>query len=246
MAGQVAERRERAAAAVEGQARMGLLEHLEELRSRLLKAALALLVGTLISFALAQPIMAFLAELIGGLSELEAIEPTETIGVFMRVALGTGAMIAMPVLVYQLWRFIAPGLTPQERRYVYYVVPGATLLFLLGIAFAYFIMLPVALRFLREFGDIPSQWRPSSYFGFVTWVMLSMGLSFETPIFVFFLAKMGLVTPRTLARNWRYAVVIIAVIAAVITPTVDPLNMGIVMAPLLALYGLSILLARLA
>lgn len=225
---------------------MGLLEHLEELRSRLIKAALALLAGTLISFALAQPIMEFLAQPIGGLSKLESIELTENIGVFMRVSLASGAVLAMPVLIYQLWRFIAPGLTPHERRYVYYVVPGATALFLLGVGFAYFIMLPVAVPFLQSFLGIPNTPRPANYFSFVTWVMLSMGLSFETPIFIFFLAKMKLVTPRTLVRQWRYAVVIIAIIAAVVTPTVDPVNMSIVMLPLLALYGLSIVLAYLA
>jgi len=155
-------------------------------------------------------------------------------------------VLAMPVLVYQLWRFIAPGLVPRERRYVYYVVPGATLLFLAGVAFAYFAMLPVAVPFLQSFLGIPNTPRPANYFSFVTWVMLSIGLSFETPIFIFFLAKMGLVTPRTLARNWRYAVVVIAILAAVVTPTVDPVNMAIVMVPLLILYGLSILLAYLA
>jgi len=248
VAGRVAERSERVAEAerAEDEARMSLLEHLEELRSRLIKAALALLVGTLISFALAQQIMEFLARPIGGLSQLESIEITENIGVFMRVSLASGAVIAMPVLVYQVWRFIAPGLVPRERRYVYYVVPGATLLFLLGVAFAYFVMLPVAVPFLKNFLGIPNTPRPANYFSFVTWVMLSMGLSFETPIFIFFLAKMGLVSPRTLLRQWRYAVVIIAIIAAVVTPTVDPVNMSIVMLPLLALYALSILLAYLA
>ena len=226
------------------EAQMTLLEHLEELRSRLLKASIALLVTTAISFIFADRLVEILTVPIGGRQALEAIDVTENIGVFMRVSLISGLVLAMPVIVYQVIRFIVPGLTREERRYLWFIVPSASFLFMLGVAFAYFIMLPAAVPFLIGFLDIPTRPRPKAYFGFVSRLMFWIGVSFETPLILAFLARLGIITPQMLKQNRKYAVVLIAVIAAAITPTVDPVNMLLVMAPLLLLYELGVLLSR--
>jgi sec-independent protein translocase protein TatC len=223
-----------------------LLEHIEELRQRLLRALIALAVGTIASSLLVNRLLEWLARPVGGLEKLEAIEVTENLGVFMQVALLGGVILAMPVIVYQLWRFIGPGLLPHEKRYVYVLAPAATLLFVAGAAFAYFVMLPTAIPALLGLAPIPTRPRPANYISFVTGLMFWVGISFEMPLFIFFLAKVGLVSPRTLLRNWRVAIFLIALLAALVTPTGDPINMALVMAPLTILYGLSILLARVA
>jgi sec-independent protein translocase protein TatC len=230
------------------QAQRPFLEHVEELRRRLLRAIIALFVGVVVSAFFAERILDWLAQPLpgAGIQQLMAIEVTENMGVFMQATLLGGLTLAMPVILYQAWRFIDPGLHPHEKRYVYLMAPLATSLFLAGIAFTYYGMLPTTLRFLLGFVSIPTRLRPANYFSFVINLMLWVGLCFELPLVVFFLAKVRLLTHKTLLRGWRVAVILIAVLAAVITPTPDPVNMSIVMAPLLFLYGLSILLAWVA
>ena len=227
-----------------GQFVSSLTPHLIELRRRVVVIVAALTVGMLIGLALAQPILEILAIPIGGLNKLQAIELTESIGVYMRVGLMFGAILAMPVIVYELVAFIAPGLLPHEKRLLLISLPVIFLSFIVGAAFAYFVMLPVAIPFLADFGGVQGNFRISSYVSFITRVVFWVGVAFETPLVIAVLARIGLVTPQQLIKGWRFAVVGIAVAAALITPTPDPVNMGIVMAPLLALYGLSIILAK--
>ena len=224
-----------------------IIEHLEELRDRLIKSVIALTVTTLLSFVFAKQFLQLLIAPMGATPPVSS-SPTTNIVVFTKVALISGVVLAMPVLVYQLIRFIAPGLTRQEKRYLYFVVPGATLSFVVGIAFAYFVMLPTAIPFLKGFlGDIiQPNWFVDKYISFITSLLFWVGLSFETPLLIFFLAKLGIVTPAALSSNRKYAVLVIAVLSAVITPTPDPFNMILVMAPLILLYEIGILLARLA
>jgi sec-independent protein translocase protein TatC len=223
---------------------MTLREHLLELRNRLMWASIALLVTTAISFIFSDKLIDILSIPIGGRQMLEAIDVTENIGVFMRVSLISGVVLAMPVIVYQMLRFIVPGLTREERRYLWIVVPSASLLFLVGVAFSYFVMLRAAVPFLIGFLNIPTVPRPSSYFGFVARLMFWIGASFETPLILAFLARVGIVTPEFLKKNRKYGIVAIALIAAAITPTVDPVNMLLVMVPLLLLYELGVFLSR--
>jgi sec-independent protein translocase protein TatC len=223
---------------------MTLLEHLSELRSHLVKASIAVLVATAISFLFSQQLVEFLAIPLGGLDKMQAIDVTENVGVFMRVSLIGGMVLAMPVIVYQSIRFIVPGLTREERRYLWFIVPAASLLFLLGVAFSYYVMLPAAVPFLIGFLNIPTRPRPQTYFGFVSQLMFWIGASFETPLIIAFLARLGIITPQLLSKYRRYAIVFIAILAAAITPTVDPVNMMLVMAPLILLYELGIILSR--
>ena len=222
-----------------------LLRHLDELRQRLFKAFLALVLTTAVSFAFSQKIIEYLATPIGGIANLVSIEITENMAIFMKVSLLGGFILGMPVIVYQILAFVLPGLKGNERVWLLVMVPFATLLFAAGAAFTWFVMLPAAIPFLTGFTGITTQVRPENYFDFVTRLMFWIGVCFEMPLVVMFLAKLKFVTAKQLAGGWRYAIVIMALIAAAVTPTVDPVNMGLVMAPLMGLYVVSILLAAL-
>jgi sec-independent protein translocase protein TatC len=167
---------------------------------------------------------------------------------YFRVALLMGAILAIPFITLQLFLFIAPGLNRKEKRWIYLALPATTALFMIGVAFAWFIMVPAALSFLRDFesGVFQAQWTAERYIAFLTSLLFWIGVSFEMPVIVFVLARLGIVGPKPLIRNWRLAVVAMTIVAAVITPTVDPFNMLLVVGPLLLLYILSIGLAVIA
>jgi len=224
-----------------------IFEHLAELRSRLLKSALALLAGTAISLIFAERVLQVLISPLGD-KVPQTIHPTESFIVYFRVALIGGVTLAMPVIVYQIVRFMLPGLLPQEKKYLYSLLPGVFVCFASGVAFAALVMLPAAINFLQSFMNtiIDNRWTLDNYISFVTRVMFWMGIVFQTPLLMFFLAKLNLITAKKLARFRKYAIVIIAIIAAVVTPTPDPINMMIVMLPLMLLYEVGVILARIA
>lgn len=223
---------------------MTLLEHLNELRIRLTWAAASLFVATVISFIFARPLLHFLLLPYGG--ELQTLRPTEGIETFFKVSLLSGAILSMPIILYQFWLFIAPGLTQAERRYVYVFIPSALILFLLGITFAWFVLVPASVTFLAGFlPDIfKTDWTGQDYIGFIVTMLFWIGVSFEMPVVVYLVARLGLITAAMLRQQWRVAVVGIAVLAAVITPSVDPITMTLTMLPLLILYLLSIAVAQ--
>jgi sec-independent protein translocase protein TatC len=223
-----------------------LLDHLEELRRHLFRSVLAMAITTAISFAFASRILNLLAAPIGGLDALQAIEVTESIGAFMRVSLLTGFALALPYISFELFAFINPGLKRNERVLVIFSLPIAFILFLAGIAFTYFVLLEPALDFLLGFMGVTTVPRPSNYVRFVTNLMFWIGVAFEFPLVIYVMAGIGLVEARTLARGWRFAMVGIAILAAAATPTIDPVNMALVMAPMIFLYFFSILLAAIA
>jgi len=223
-----------------------LIDHLDALRRHLLRSLLVLSLTTGLSFAVAPSIIDWMARPVGGRAALQAIEVTESIGAFMRVSLLSGFALAFPYLCLELFAFVNPGLKKNERRLVILAVPLATLLFLAGLAFTYYIVLPTALPFLLNFMDIPTTPRPLNYIRFVTNLMLWIGVAFEFPLLIYVLAGLGFVRASSLARSWRFAIVGIAVLAAAATPTVDPVNMALVMAPMLVLYLVSIVLAAIA
>lgn len=227
--------------------RMTILQHLEELRGGLIKSVIALLVATLFSLIFTSRFLKILTAPMGNLQPV-FLRPTEMIITYFKVALISGVALAMPVIIYQFIRFLLPALKPHERRYLYIIVPGATISFVVGLLFAYLALLPFAVRYLLTFGgDIArAQWTIGEYIGFVTTILLWMGVAFETPLVIFFLAKVGIITPAMLSHYRRYAILAIAVIAAAITPTPDPFNMMIVMVPLFLLYEAGVLLAKLA
>lgn len=220
-----------------------ILQHLGELRVRLTWAAGGLAVAVVISFFFAEQLLNILIEPYG--ERLQTLSPTEGIQTYFRVALVTGVTIAMPWLLYQTWLFIEPGLHGHEKRYVYLFIPSAFLLFIMGVGFAWFILLPSAISFLSDFMPtiFSAEWTSQEYIGFATGFMLWLGIAFELPLIIFFLARFGIVSSQVLRQQWRIAVVAIAVLAAIITPSIDPVTMLLTMLPLLILYLLSILLA---
>ncbi len=230
----------------EEQVRASLWDHVEALRMHLLRMVIALAVGVGISFYFTVPLMEYLAGPVEGLKNLQAIEVTEEIGVFMRVALTSGIAIMLPYIAFEIWLFVAPGLRPRERKMGLVGIPFATILFLAGMAFTFFILLPAALPFLGNFTTISQFWTAREYFKFVTGLMLWIGLFFEFPLVVYILTSIGFVKPAVLVQQWRLAVIIIAIIAAAVTPTVDPVNMGLVMLPMTLLYFISIGLSYIA
>lgn len=223
-------------------ARMSIWDHLEELRSRLFKAVLALVVGSAVGVAVATPVLEFLKQPYG--RAFLVTDPTGGVVQYFRVALLVGGILSIPVITYQVLMFVLPGLTKQESRYLLYSIPPVTLLFLVGVVFAWAILIPPALNFLVNFQTdlFRADWTADRYLGFVTALLFWMGVAFETPLIFFVLSLLGFVTPRPLIKNWRIAVVGTAIAAAIITPTVDPVNMMLVMGPLMGLYLLSIIL----
>ncbi|OQY20967.1 MAG: twin arginine-targeting protein translocase TatC, partial [Anaerolineaceae bacterium 4572_32.2] len=202
---------------------MPLLQHLEELRQRLIRVVIAVAVGVIAGMAAAEPVLKVLiAPLEGNLPQ--ALSPTEGPAVYFKVAVVIGVVIAMPVIMYQIFQFVAPGLESNEKRYVLVGAPVASLCFALGVAFAATVLLPAAIPFLNGFlGDIVEhRYSIDYYMSFVSNILLWAGLVFETPLVMFFLAKLGVVTPQGFAQARRIVIVGAAVGAAIITPTVDP------------------------
>lgn len=238
-----------AAANQQDELKMSIFDHLNELRRRFLRAVIALAIGTVIGALSAGSVFQFLLQPYCRISEavdcrLQVLGPTEGVVSYFRVALMLGAMIAIPVLTYQVLMFIVPGLTRRERRLILLALPAITLLFLIGVAFAWLVLMPPALGFLQGFQPtlFKPEWTADLYLSFITALIFWMGVAFETPLVFFVLSLLGFVRAVTLIRNWRIAVVGAAIAAALITPTVDPVNMALVMGPLLALYAFSIVL----
>lgn len=229
-----------------GEARQSFWEQVEAFRGHLLRAVLGLIVGIAVCAVFGEQLVNFLAIPAGGLQRLQAIDITESVGVYMKVALLGGVILAVPYIAFELWLFAAPGLHARERVYGLLGIPFATLFFAGGVAFTYYVFLPGAIPFLTSFLNIPTLLRPGTYFDFITGMMFWIGICFEFPLVIYLLTSMGIVRPQPLAQQWRIAIVIISVFAAVITPTVDPVNMGLVMLPLIILYFISIGLSFMA
>jgi sec-independent protein translocase protein TatC len=222
---------------------MSFLEHFGELRGRLLRVFAAVAVGMGICLYFTPRILKLLLLPYG--SVLKVIGPTEGISNYLRIGLVGGAALAMPWILVEAWGFVSPALKPREKRYVGLLVPLALAMFLGGIAFAWFVLIPAAIGFLSTFTlDVfKVEWTSENYIPFVTSLIFWIGVCFELPLVMFFLAKIRVVSARWLLKGWRYAVVLIAAAAAVITPTVDPFNLMLVALPLVALYFFGILLA---
>jgi sec-independent protein translocase protein TatC len=220
-----------------------ILDHLGELRVRVTWAAGGLIVATVISLAFTEQLLNILISPYG--EQLQTLSPTEGLQTYFRVALVSGVTIAMPWMLYQLWRFIEPGLHGHEKRYVYVFVPSATFLFLLGAAFCWFVLLPSAVLFLANFMPtiFSAEWTSQEYIGFATSFILWVGIAFQFPLIVYFLARFGIIRANTLREHWRFAIVGIAIVAAAVTPSIDPVTMILTMIPLVLLYFLSIGLA---
>ena len=228
---------------------MSIREHLADLRTRLLVCVLTLAATTTFSFIVAEDwIFPLLERPAPKEIDFLVTESTGVFGPYINVSLVAGAILAMPMFILQGLMFVAPALKPAERRYAYLMLPATVVAFGVGVVFAYFVLLPPALNFLYTFGSDLAEIRPAlgKYVSLVTLLLFWNGVAFETPVILYFLTRVGLVSPSFLARNWRFAVLGAFVLGAFITPTLDPVNQTLVAVPLTMLYGLSLLLAKLA
>jgi sec-independent protein translocase protein TatC len=225
--------------------RMSLFDHLAELRRRLLISVAAVLASAAAAFSFSDEILAWLVAPLH--TELVFLAPTEAFWVSLKISLVVGLLIALPLVLYQVWRFVAPGLYRTERRYAAAFVVGSCAFFAAGLAFCAFVALPFALQFLIAFGvdrGMKAMISAQMYVDFALKFYLAFGLIFEVPLAVTLAGRMGLVTPAFLARNRRYALLINAILAAVLTPTSDLFNMAIMLVPLTVLYEIGIIGAR--
>jgi sec-independent protein translocase protein TatC len=226
--------------------KMSLGSHLQELRHHLLLSLIGLAIAVAVAFIFTPRVIDFLAAPVGGINHLQAIDVTETIQVYMKVALLCGVILASPWIFYQLFLFIGKGLTKKEKSGLLIAIPFVTLLFIGGAIFAFLVMLPPAMQFFSGLLHIQTVIRIRSYFDFTVNLIFWIAVSFEIPLIFYILARFGFISAGQMTKGWRIAIIAIAVLAAVITPTPDPVNMTIFMIPLFGLYLLSILLARLA
>jgi sec-independent protein translocase protein TatC len=229
--------------------KMSFLDHLDELRKRIVRACLSIAVGVVLTFAFIQPIFDFVLAptrraLPPGVKMIYT-QPGEAFSLYITVALIAGVVVAAPYIMYQVWMFIAPGLYAKEKRMAYPFVALTTIGFVLGAAFNHWVAFPFMMKFFASFNTTELAFMPrlDDVFGLYSKMLVGMGIVFQMPAVVFFLAKMRLITARFLASNFKYAFLIIFVVAAVITPTGDMMTQTIFAAPMVGLYILSILIA---
>jgi sec-independent protein translocase protein TatC len=231
---------------------MGFLEHLEDLRWRVIKALIGVVAGGIIAGIFIDYIMNdFLlapAKNTNPPLELINLKPYGQLVLYMEVILVCGIIFSIPNIFYQLWRFIEPGLLPKERKYISSIVVFSSLCFLGGITFAYFVMLPTALKFFAAFGTqaITNNIAVDEYFGFVISVMLAAGVVFELPMVSFFLSKLGILTPKFMRKYRKHAIIIILILAGVLTPSPDITSQLLLGIPLVLLYEISIIISKLS
>ena len=227
--------------------KLSVLGHLAELRKRLIRSVIAVAVTSIISFTFYHQIFDILIAPAPQDIVLQAVEMTETIGTIMRVSLISGIVLAIPYLTYELIMFISPALTRREKRYVYLILPWIALMFAAGVTFGYFILIPRITGFLITFGSdiVTIEPRIASYINVVTRLLLAVGLVFEMPVLTTFLARLGVLKSKWLADKRKLAIILAFILAAIITPTIDPINQTLIAAPLIILYEMCIWLARL-
>src|ERR1019366_1301704 len=228
--------------------KMSFFDHLVDLRKRIINSAMAIAIGAMIGVSISSKVFGFIALPMRAALRKQNLDdrlvytsPAGAINLIITLGIYIGVVLAAPVVLYQIWLFIAPGLYKHERKAISVFIFSSLFLFLAGISFGYFVMLPYMLNFLTGF---QGPFRPlisiNEYFDFILIVLLGLGIIFELPVLIFFLALFNIVTPKFLWDNLRYAVWIIAVIAAIVTPTPDATTMLVFMAPMVLLYFVGI------
>jgi len=227
-----------------GDAVMPLFDHLAELRRRIAIALLAVVLGSVVGFILGPRIIEVLKAPYGD-APLLLLAPGEGFFITLKIAIATGVVLGMPVILFELWRFISPGLTSEERRIARPWVPLALLFFVGGVAVAY-VVLPFAIAFLSSFGtgELQNAWTADGYFGFVATMFIGFGLVMEYPIVLVLLSKVGIVTTARLKSARRYVIIVFAIVAAVATPGGDIISPFVLGVTMYGLYELSIVLVR--
>ena len=231
--------------------RMPMGQHLRELRTRLMWSAVVVVAFSGLAFVFHVQILRFLMEPARGFAGLPNGKPiftelTEFLGIAMKTSLLFGVFASFPFLLYQMVMFVAPGLSSRERRYLYTLLPLSLVVFVAGAAFGYRILFPPAVKFLLSFGsDVATPYiRIGNYVNLMLSLLFWMGIVFETPLVLFFLSRIGVVTPEFLAKQRRYAIVVAFILGAIITPTFDPINQTFVAVPIIVLYEAGVWLSK--
>lgn len=227
------------------EARMSFLDHLEELRSRLLKSLIAVSIAFGVCWNFHEEIFDFMIQPLKTAYpgvRLIATSPTETIMLYMKMAFFAGLFLAAPFVLFQVWQFIAPGLKKSEKRYVVPFILFGTIFFVGGAAFGHYYLFPITFKFLGQFGGTNIEFLPkvSDYYTFYSWFLLALGIVFQVPVVIFVLAQVGLVTAGFLIRQFKWAVLVAFIVAAVVTPTPDMVTQTLLALPMIALYVLGI------
>lgn len=226
---------------------MTLQEHLEELRDRIMKMVLAIVPAFIFGFIIQGRILVDIREKANAVDGLQNLSPTDPLTLSFKVALYVALAITMPIIVYQLIAFLAPGMTRKEKRFLFMSLPFVTVLFILGVYYGYFIAAPRALYFLSNWNKDVFNWQPTGNdtVSFFLTLMIGLGLAFQLPVIMFILSKLGIARPDQM-RKWRkYAFLVLMVAAAIITPSTDPYNMAVVAVPLVVLYEVGIIISSL-
>ena len=226
--------------------KLSVIGHIGELRKRLIRSIIVVALTSLLAFIFHEQIFEILIYPVKDI-DLIFIELTEMLGTIMRVSLVSGIIVSIPYLTYELIMFVSPALTRREQKYVYLILPWIALMFAGGVIFSYFIIVPRMVTFLLTFGsDIAApQIKVGNYISIVTRLLLSVGLIFEMPVLTTFLARIGVLKPKWLSDKRKIAIVVSFILAAIITPTIDPINQCLVALPMVALYEMCIWLAKL-
>ena len=233
-----------------GDVEMSFLDHIEELRWRIIYSLIGIVVFTIIAWVFINPLVevVLLKPARDAHASLQNLRPFGQLFLYFQVAIIVGIVASVPNIFYQLWKFIAPALKRNERKYILRIVIFSTFCFLAGIAFAYFVMLPMAMKFAAQFGtvEIKNEFAIDEYMSIIISVMLAAGVVFELPMVSFFLSKLGILTPKFMRKYRRHAIVIILVLAAILTPGTDPVSQVILAVPLVLLYEISIFISRIS
>ena len=232
----------------ENNSEMGFLDHLGELRKRIIWALVGIIIGSAISAVFIDEILELILLRPSSLAamDLQNLRPFGQPFLYFKVIFVSGIIIAFPFIIYQLWKFIAPGLYKKERRWVRSITFFTSLCFLIGVAFAYFVMIPSMLKFAASFGTekIKNIIDINEYFSFIITLLLAAGLLFELPMVTYVLSRVGILTPKIMRKYRRHSIIIVLILAAILTPTPDPVSQLIFAAPLFILYEISILISR--
>jgi sec-independent protein translocase protein TatC len=227
---------------------MTFMEHLTELRLRIIRALIGVCLGLLVCLIFTDPLVNIIlilpAKRVG--LELQNLRPFGQLYLYFQVGLIGGIILSLPNIFYQFWKFISPALKPSERKYVTSIVAFSSSCFIIGVVFAYFVMLPMSLSVVAKFGNpyVKNQFAIDEYMSIILSIMLTSGLVFELPMISFFLTKLGILKPQYMRKYRRHAIVFIMFLAAILTPGTDPVSQLILAIPLLILYEISIIVSK--
>lgn len=227
---------------VEDQNKMGFLDHLEELRGRIIRSLISIILFSIVAYLFSEKLIDFISKPI---PELYFMSPTEAFAIRIKLSLIAGIIVSVPVIFYHLWQFVVPGLFEREIKMVVPVVLASTIFFLIGAAFCFLLVLPLSIKFLLGFGTekLKPMIKIGDYVSFVSYLILAFGAVFELPVIAYFLGKLGIITPQTLKKGRRYAIVGMLILSALITPP-DMFSQLMLAGPLYFLYEVSIVVVK--